>query len=284
MERQRRIEIYRQTLDIVRKNGYVVNGKKITLPKEDSERMQHGTVFYNKEFHVDAPAIDGHTKVRVVNEDCLVAAKELIDEGYHVAVLNMASRRNPGGGVTGGSGAQEENLFRRSNYFLSLYQFAPYAEEYGINRSAHQYPLDRTFGGIYTPDATIFRDTEAANYHLLEQPYQVSFIAVPALNRPALDRNGLIARELIEPFKNKMRTLFRIGLQHGHDALVLGAWGCGAFHCPPRHVARLFHEVMMESEFKDKYKAITFAIIEDHNSKGEGNYKPFADEFNGTTM
>jgi len=25
----------------------------------------------------------------------------------------MASRRHPGGGVTGGSGAQEENLFRR---------------------------------------------------------------------------------------------------------------------------------------------------------------------------
>jgi uncharacterized protein (TIGR02452 family) len=283
MDRQRRIEIYRQTLEIVRKNGYEINGRRIMLPQEDSERMQQGTVFYNKEFHVNVPTIVGHTEVRVVNEDCLVAAKKLNDEGYLVAVLNMASRRNPGGGVTGGSGAQEENLFRRSNYFLSLYQFAPYAEEYGIRRSAHQYPLDRNFGGIYTPNATVFRDTEAAAYHLLEQPYQVSFIAVPALNRPALDRDGLIVRELIEPFKNKMRTLFRIGLQHGHDALVLGAWGCGAFHCPPRHVARLFHEVMMESEFKDKYKAITFAIIEDHNSKGVGNYKPFAEEFNGSS-
>lgn len=60
----------------------------------------------------------------------------------------------------------------------------------------------------------------------------------------------MIVRELIEPFKNKMRKLFRVGLQHGHDALVLGAWGCGAFHCPPQHVARLFHEVMMESEFE----------------------------------
>lgn len=110
MDRQRRIEVYRQTFDIVRKNGYEVNGKKITLPREDDERMQQGTVFYDKEFHVEAPTINGHTDVRVVNEDCLVAAKELIDEGYHVAVLNMASRRNPGGGVTGGSGAQEENL------------------------------------------------------------------------------------------------------------------------------------------------------------------------------
>lgn len=219
MDRQRRIEVYRQTFDIVRKNGYEVNGKKITLPREDDERMQQGTVFYDKEFHVEAPTINGHTDVRVVNEDCLVAAKELIDEGYHVAVLNMASRRNPGGGVTGGSGAQEENLFRRSNYFLSLYQFAPYAEEYGIRKSTHQYPLDRTFGGIYTPDATVFRDTEAANYRLLEQPYHVSFIAVPALNRPELDRNGLIVRKLIEPFKTRCGRCFALA-----SSMVMTLW------------------------------------------------------------
>lgn len=279
MERQERIEIFKQTIDIVQKNGYFINGKRIILPEKNNELMQEGTVFYDKEFHVDAPMINNNTEIRVVNEDSLVAAKKLINLGYNVAVLNMASRKYPGGGVREGFGAQEENLFRRSNYYLSLYQFAPYATQYGINKSIHQYPLDRSFGGIYTPNATVFRDTEAADYQLLEQPYQVSFIAVPALSRPTIDNDGLIVPELIEPFKNKMRTLFRIGLQHGHDALILGAWGCGVFRCPPRHVARLFHEVMMENEFKNRYHTIVFAIIEDNNSKGEGNYKPFAEEF-----
>ena len=63
------------------------------------------------------------------------------------------------------------------------------------------------------------------------------------------------------------------------DSIVLGAFGCGAFHNPPKHIARLFHEVINEKEFKDKYKLIAFAILEDHNSPRGGNLQPFIEEF-----
>ena len=55
----------------------------------------------------------------------------------------MASRRNPGGGVLGGAGAQEENLFRRSTLLQSLYQYANYAAEYDVpqNRDGERYPI-----------------------------------------------------------------------------------------------------------------------------------------------
>ena len=103
------------------------------------------------------------------------------------------------------------------------------------------------------------------------------------MNRPELDKNGNIAPELVQGIKNKMRTVFRIGLHKEHDALVLGAWGCGAFRNPPAQVAHLFHEVMEEAEFKNKFQKIVFAIIEDHNSKKshnpEGNLLPFQREF-----
>ena len=49
-----------------------------------------------------------------------------------------------------------------------------------------------------------------------------------------------------------MRTIFRIGLLHHHDSLVLGAFGCGAFRNPPAHIARLFHEVMEEEEVEEE--------------------------------
>lgn len=76
-----------------------------------------------------------------------------------------------------------------------------------------------------------------------------------------------------------MRTILRIGLYHGHNAIVLGAFGCGAFQNSPAHIAELFRQVINESEFKNKYHKIVFAIIEDHNSNGmlnpDGNLNAF---------
>jgi uncharacterized protein (TIGR02452 family) len=94
----------------------------------------------------------------------------------------------------------------------------------------------------------------------------------------------MIKDHLIEGIKNKIRTILRIGLENGHDSLVLGALGCGAFSNPPKHIAKLFHEVLDEVEFANKYKYIVFAVLEDHNSKKahnpEGNFLPFYNEFN----
>ena len=135
------------------------------------------------------------------------------------------------------------------------------------------------FGGIYVPDATVFRAGAKDNFALLDTPYYMSFVAVAAINHPDLDRDGNICEEDAALTKNKMRTMLRIGLLNGHDSIVLGAFGCGAFHNPPKHIARLFHEVIDEKEFMDKYKLIAFAILEDHNSPRGGNLQPFIEEF-----
>jgi len=154
---------------------------------------------------------------------------------------------------------------------------------YGLQRSEKQYPLDDNYGGVYTPAATVFRDEESNGYALLERPYKLSFIAVAGINRPDVTADGLIVDEQAEQVKNKIRTIFRIGLAHGHDALVLGALGCGAFRNPPQHVARLFHEVIDEGEFKNKFKVLVFAILDDHNARRphnpRGNFEPFHEEF-----
>ena len=280
-----RIKEFRNTIDIVNKGRYVTeNGTYYSFP--DDSDMILKTVFYEREICLPE-AVQGceQTIVEVQNIDCLYAGAQLKERGYNPAVLNMASRRNPGGGVVTGAGAQEETLFRRTNLFRSLYQFAPFAGMYGIKTSHHQYPLDRNFGGVYTPEAIYFRESEQKGYALLDNPVSLSFITVAGMNRPDLTAEGMIADYHVEPIKNKIRTIFRIGLAHGHDSLILGALGCGAFRNPPRHVARLFHEVMDELEFKNKYRRIVFAILDDHNAhqshNPEGNYKPFADEFAG---
>lgn len=283
LHRSMRIEVFKNTTFLV-KQGYYYNAKNQKISFPDTQNMVLNTKFYHSPCPVHhVPTIHGKTIVKIENIDCLLAAEKLLNDGYHPAVLNMASRQNPGGGVQTGAGAQEENLFRRSNLFQSLFQFVPYAEKYGVRKSRFQYPLDRNYGGIYTPDAIVFRGTEQMGYPLLDNPFQMSFIAVAGINRPTLTSPEQIIPELIEPVKNKMRTIFRIGLLHHHDSLVLGALGCGAFRNPPAHIARLFHEVMEEPEFKNKYKLLLFAILDDHNAKlkhnPDGNYFPFVREF-----
>lgn len=268
--RKRRTEVFQQTMRLVDSGEYVSEkNRRILFP--DPEKMRAGTVFYYKEFTSIQKQKYDQMDISVQNNDCVLAGKKLKEEGFNPAILNMASGSNPGGGVIHGAGAQEENLFRRSNLFKSMYQFADYASMYGIPKSEYQYPLNFHFGGIYTPDALFFRGLEKDGYPLLDDPISLSVISVPAIN---LNGHELSVQSYLSTMKDKIRTILRIGIDHGHDALVLSAFGCGAFGNDPYVVASLFIEVLHEPEFENRFRKIVFAIIDDHNSKG--NYVSFS--------
>ncbi len=277
--------VFQDTLNVVNLGQYSINGQNIVLGGNDE--LIEGTVFYESPPVSIAPSI-GETDISIVNTDCLLAAAELLVQSFIPAVLNMANRHNPGGGVINGAGAQEENIFRRSNLFVSLYQFADYCDKYSIPANRfHKYPLNKDTGGVYSPGVTVFRGTEEDGYSYLQNPYKVSMITVPAISNPDLEKLNSgeyrIAERLIGPSKQKIRTILRIALAHNHDSLVLGAFGCGAFRNPPKHMAELFKSVLSEEEFRNRFRRIVFAIIEDHNSRREhnpdGNLKPFREVF-----
>jgi uncharacterized protein (TIGR02452 family) len=277
-----RIEIFQNTIKLVQNGGYYAEDVFVKIPQALPD---------SKSEYFDAPNKLSHnfnyqTQYSVINADCLETSEILSKTGFTPCVLNLASRRNPGGGVVNGAGAQEENLFRRSNLFLSLFQFAPFADEYSIKKHAKNYPLNRNTGGIYSSDITIFRGSEKNGYCLLRNPYNVSIVSVPAINRPDLVNKGgklYIADNLVEPTKEKIRTILRIAGKYKHDCLVLGAFGCGAFANPPNHMAVLFKEVFAEGEFASNFRLVVFSIFEDHNSNREhnpnGNVLPFLEVF-----
>ena len=85
---------------------------------------------------------------------------------------------------------------------------------------------------------------------------------------------GLFTEAGTEQVKEKMRTVLRLGRCRAmggnglegdgdNDAIVLGAWGCGAFRNPPTEVARCFKEVLTEDDMIGLYKRVVFAIIAD---------------------
>ena len=272
MNKEERIEIYEETVDIVRHNPFTTE-----------TAMVEGTKFYGKKALVDYTNIPRYeTEIKVVNNDCLYEAEKFIQMGLNPCVLNMASGVTPGGGVTRGAGAQEENLFRRTDLFKSLYQFHPIGLNYGVKQREERYPLEYNFGGIYTPSVTVFRGGEDVNYKRLDNVFTVSVVSVPAVKKPPLD-NGKIVPWAVDTIKNKIRQIFDIALENGHDSLVLSAFGCGVYCTPPEQMAKLFHDVLESKRHKGAFKVIHFAIIDVPSTNGthnpQGNLKPFKDVF-----
>lgn len=283
-----RAKVFQSTLEIVTKGGYKApSGITIRFDNLHNGKTLRDNVFCEKEISLRNVEHKYTTEYKVVNQDCLAYAKTLYDQDYtdDLCVLNMASPKNPGGGVYGGAGAQEEYLFRCSDYFRFLFQYADPAmfdceKEYGIPHNPHHsYPLKRNYGGVYSHGVTVFRDTEANGYALLDNPWQVNFVAVAAINiRRFMNGRTTIPDNFIPSTLNLIRTILRIAYNNGQRRLVLGAFGCGAFANPPKHMAQLFKQVFEEPEFQGLFREIHFAIIEDHNSHGQ-NYNAFKEVF-----
>ena len=287
IERNHNAEVFRETTNIIKAGYYTTpSGKRIDL---DMQPMIDGSRCYHKDLgSVDAPKVeDEHfQRVWVEKEDCLKAAEQLVKAGYNPALLNFASAGHPGGGVEGGARAQEETICRRTTLSRSLFSFeATHAKRYGYElHEGNNYPLSRSldFSAIYSPQVTVFREA-GPDYTLMEKPFQIGVITNAALNMNGrfpirLTPDGHIPEEGKAITRNKIRTILRIGLIKGHDSLVLGAFGCGAFMTPPREMAQLFKEVMEEEEFKGRHRVIIFAILSDHNDRS-GNLAAFEEVF-----
>jgi len=130
-------------------------------------------------------------------------------------------------------------------------------------------------GGIYSRQVCFFRGTENEGYPFLEEPFYLDCIAVAAFRKPPLVGNRL-DNQAARSTKSKIEKIFLIAHERGHDTLVLGALGCGAFQNPPEHIAELFEEVIQE--FAGWFYKIVFAVLDDHNTV-HGNYQVFKRQF-----
>ena len=282
-----RIELFESTLTLLRQGWYISNsGQRKSLPSVE-EVMSAATMYREPVRVLIDPVAPVQTEVRVENDDCVLVAKRLIDEGYNPAMLNLADLYTPGGLVEYGSGAQEENLCRRSNLILSLYQFSQARirqyPDLGLVQHADQYPMDERNGGVYSGIVTFFRGPESEGSLLEETPHNIPVISVAALSGPRIGSDGMMLPQEAEITLEKMRTIFRIGMANFHDSLVLSAMGCGAFANPPSHIAKLFHQVIEEDEFKNAFRLIDFAILDGYRTglrhNPDGNLLPFQREF-----
>ena len=270
-----RTEVYKHNLKIFDAWKYVApSGNIINLPVARQDLLDATKVYREKVSAAEVPANCKTTKTGCANEDCLVVAKNLIDQGLSPAILNLADAYHACGMYNSGSKAQEESICRASSLSLTLYQYfnRQWSEKAGVPLRAEKgYPMDIRFGGIYSPKVTVFRDNGATGFALREEPFQTAIISVAALNfKEGHEHNNLEYRADDGGFttegegimRDKIRTIYRIALLNGHDSLVLGAFGCGVFRLRPELVAALFKETLEEKEFKGKFHTVAFALLE----------------------
>jgi uncharacterized protein (TIGR02452 family) len=187
--------------------------------------------------------------IEVVNEDVLVVAEKYKDSVP--AVLNLADNWVPGGLVTRGAMAQEEELFRRTDCFLSVEQ--------------HMYPLQNT-RIIYTQKVKVIKDTQ---YRLLEPPFNISMISASAISNPILEKNGDLNSYDYDLTLETLKCVFKSAIMHKKDTLVLGAFGCGEYNNPPLQIIEIFNELL--HIYRGYFKKIVFAVY----SRNDNNFELF---------
>ena len=264
----------------------------------DYEAFLEGAKLYKTAFDVSGEGtVFTATETGCINMDCADLAEYLLAKGYTPAVLNLASAKRTCGAYDLGLSAQEESLCRSSNLSLSLYQYGDpkykSIRESGVRVREIGYPLNINFGGIYSPNVTFHRHGKDRLYELREHPFKCDVISVAALSFSGRSdysyademsfraEHGGFTLEGEAIMLNKIRTIFRMGVEHGRDAIVAGAFGCGAYRLPASEVARLFRMVIEDPEFKNKFRLIAFAIMESTRKPNglEGKFAPFYREF-----
>lgn len=274
MSRSLRRTIASDTLAILKAGKYANAARETVHIGQAQKKAEKNTVLYTPEaldrLLDHAMAGDEETKYRVVHSTTLDAARALVAEGSeNPFVLNFASAKNPGGGFLGGSQAQEESLARSSGLYPCLLEARPYYDTHRSGKSCFY-----TDHMIYSPEVPVIKDEKG---ELLDDAVLVSFLTSAAVNTGVVKRQEQKRIDQIEDaMRLRIQKVLTVAVEHGHETLVLGAWGCGVFQNDPKVIARLFKEAL-HGPFVGCFREVVFAVY----SRNERFITPFFGEFGG---
>lgn len=260
-----------QTVAILSAGYYITeSGVRVDIRRQVDAAVR-GTVSYPPgKTPLGVSTRQGATMVEVRNETTLAAARALTASGLQTAALNFASATTPGGGFLQGARAQEEYLARSSALWSCLRDNPMYA-----HHRAQRHPFYTDYV-LHSPDVPVLRDDDGV---LLEEPYLCSIITSPAVNAFQVWRYAPERISEISPvMKTRILKVLAVAIEHGHEAIVLGAWGCGAFGNDAGEIANLFRNAL-EADFRGAFERVVFAVAD--WSEDERFIGPFLRAFGG---
>ena len=256
------MEVFRDTQIQIKENEKL---------RKETRKIQAGSVLYLDQFYaMNAEPKYEKPNISVVADTTFHCAKSLIEEGKKTAVLNFANAYNPGGGVKNGAPAQEEALCRCSNLYEAL--TVPYMIR-------HYYKWNQKNTGdmgsdriIYSPDITVFKSDDEIP-EMLAEWFRVDVISCAAPYYDSQKKKPVSKEKLEEVFMNRIRNILEVAIANEVDYFILGAFGCGVFHCNPEIISKAFIEFLKEN--RSKMKDTVFAIPDENSI----NFKVFVKNF-----
>ncbi|MDO5068099.1 MAG: TIGR02452 family protein [Propionibacteriaceae bacterium] len=264
--RDLRAALARETVAILERGTYTSAGGVLVDIVPWIEQAVTGTVEYAPDAELpDPPVTAARVRIEVTAEGTFEAAHRLRDE--NPVALNFASAKHPGGGFLGGAQAQEEALARDS----ALYACVKNRAMYRINRSRDTLYSDAM---IHSPGVPVIRDGDGA---LLDEPWRTAIITAPAPNAGVwLERNPGREAVLTATLQERARKVLAVAHRHGHDTVVLGAWGCGVFRNDPAQVASVFRD-LLQGPYAGAFDRVVLAILD--RSRDQRALRPFREAF-----
>lgn len=256
---QRLRAVWQETRAAFERGHYETGGREVDLSGALAS-MREGTRLYLPRELAKLPArgTPRPTRFEVTGESTLAAAGRLAAQPgpSHVAALNFASARKPGGGVANGARAQEESLARSSALYASLVLCPEYYDHHRGEES-----LLYTDRVIWSPGVPVYRDDRG---EWLPEPLRVSFLTCAAPNRRMIERNRVEPAETIpRVLEARARGVLAVAAEQGVTRLVLGAWGCGVFGNHPAEVASAFAGCLRRGgEFAGAFEHVVFAVLD----------------------
>lgn len=237
------IEVFKDTMNAVETEPELIKA---------TEGSRGGTTLYKESFYSPVhPEKSEAYNVRIVQSTSFKCARSVVRDDKKTAVLNFANPFKPGGGVKHGARAQEECLCRCSNLFSCISTDEMIRGYYDYNRAIGGYLFtDRI---IYTPAVTVFKDDDT--YERLTEPFRVDVITCAA----PYNVYGHDIEVLRKTYEERLTNIFEVAAYNGVDILILGAFGCGAFHNPPELMAQTFGK-LIEDKYYRCFEQIIFAL------------------------
>ena len=249
MHRKSKVELIKIYNDTLKYSKEIIPWNPI-----ESYKLQ----FYNEEIRENFPKLFEKTNIRVENCDVIESIINLnkyspSNKNNKMLVLNLASDKQFGGGVRTGAMAQEEELFRKTDY--------------GNHFGEELYPLDKD-DFVVTPYVYVVKDS---NYKHLDAKNIIPFdgLAIAGIRSPLLD-NGKLNEYDYNLTKQKIEIIFKFAIYNNNKNLVLGALGCGVFRNPPEDIVKIYNYCL--EKYDGYFENIIFSVLSTNNNN---NYKIF---------